>query len=211
MEQPLVTCIMPTANRQEFISNAIDNFLKQDYQNKELVIIDDGIEPSVYNIEGIDTIRYFYSEPLGTIGVKRNIACEKAKGEFIVHWDDDDLYAPDWISRQVEALSISGVELTGLGKVIFIAPNENFVYQDTSGEWICGATMAYKKSLWERYPFTNLQIGEDTDFIVNSGAKIYVLDYMAGFNARIHENNVSIRHLENMNTMKWTDLTKQEK
>ncbi len=48
--QPLVSCIMPTANRQRFIPTAISLFLRQDYPEKELVIIDDG-EHSVVDQE----------------------------------------------------------------------------------------------------------------------------------------------------------------
>lgn len=45
MKNPLVSCIMPTADRQKYIPFAVDYFLSQDYQNAELVIIDDGLEP----------------------------------------------------------------------------------------------------------------------------------------------------------------------
>ena len=41
---PMVSCIMPTYNRREFIPNAIRYFLRQDYDNKELIIIDDGTD-----------------------------------------------------------------------------------------------------------------------------------------------------------------------
>jgi hypothetical protein len=39
---PLVSCIMPTANRRRFVPEAIRLFLAQDYLEKELVILDDG-------------------------------------------------------------------------------------------------------------------------------------------------------------------------
>ena len=208
MEQPLVTCIMPTANRKEFVSAAIDNFLKQDYPNAELVIIDDGIESCIDIIPDKPNIRYFYSKPLGTIGIKRNVACEKANGKFIIHWDDDDWYAPDWISQQTEALLASKADITGLGEVIFYSLTQSFGYAgtDENGRWLCGATIAYKKKLWSQYPFSNLQIGEDTDFLLNSGGKIFVLNYLNGFKALIHDKNTSIRFLENMNTITWEVL-----
>ena len=39
---PLASCIMPTANRRQFVPEAIRYFLAQDYPNKELIVIDDG-------------------------------------------------------------------------------------------------------------------------------------------------------------------------
>ena len=39
---PLVSCIMPTYNRRPFVPKAIEYFLRQDYPNRELIILDDG-------------------------------------------------------------------------------------------------------------------------------------------------------------------------
>ena len=41
-ELPMVTCILPTYNRRHYVSKAIEYFLRQDYPNKQLIIIDDG-------------------------------------------------------------------------------------------------------------------------------------------------------------------------
>ena len=114
MNQLLVSCIMPTANRQKYIPIALNHFLAQDYPNKELVIIDDGKESIALLLPDDPRIKYFYTEPLGTVGIKRNFACNKAKGEIIMHWDDDDWYANDWISRQVHFLSTSDADICGI-------------------------------------------------------------------------------------------------
>ncbi len=202
MESPLVSCIMPTANRQKFIPLALEYFLNQDYQNAELVIIDDGLEPAYSLIPNHPKIRYFYSNPLGTIGVKRNYACEKAQGEIIMHWDDDDWYAPDWISKQIAALLSSGADITGLNKVMFYSPSieKRWMYEDSDGEkpWLCGATMAYRKSFWQEHPFMDIQVGEDYDFVWNSGAKTFAIDYFTGFVAILHAHNTSIKPVEDI-------------
>ena len=218
MNKPLVSCIMPTANRLKFIPSAIKYFLEQDYTNAELVIIDDGINAARHLIPDNPKIRYFYSQPIGTIGIKRNVACERAKGEIIIHWDDDDWYAPDWISKQTEALLTSGADITGLNRVIFFSPflDKRFMYEDTEEDkpWLCGATMAYRKKFWKEHPFVDLQVGEDYDFVWNSGAKIFALDYLAGFVAVLHPYNTSIKPVENpkhkKNGMAWIEPTKKD-
>lgn len=202
MEQPLVSCIMPTANRQKFIPFTIDYFLHQDYKNTELVIIDDGIEPAKALIPDDSKIKYFYyPNKIGTIGIKRNIACEKASGEIIVHWDDDDWYAQDWISRQVDAQLSTGADITGLNKAIFYSPmlDQKYIYEDTDEDkpWVLGGTMAYKKSFWEAHKFVDLQVGEDYDFVWNSKGKIFAIDYTDGFVAILHAHNTSIKPVEN--------------
>lgn len=202
MEQPLVTCITPTANRQKFLPLAIKYFLAQDYPNAEMVIIDDGINSAAALIPENPKIKYYYyPEKIGTIGVKRNVACEKANGEIIVHWDDDDWYAPDWISKQVEAQLTSGADITGLNIVDFYSPSVNmrWRYEDTETEkpWLCGATMAFKKSFWEQHKFIDLQVGEDYDFVWNSGGKVFAFGYKDGFVSILHAHNTSIKPVEN--------------
>lgn len=215
MNQPIVSCIMPTANRQKFIPFAIDNFLKQDYLNAELVIVDDGIESIQNLIPNHPKIIYFYSSPLGTIGVKRNFACTKANGEIIMHWDDDDWYATDWITQMTNALLDSKADMVGLNRVIFYSPSieKRFMYEDSDLEkpWICGATMTYHKSLWQNHPFVDLQVGEDYDFVWNSNAIIQALDYTKGFVAILHAHNTSIKPVENPKHKKHASTWKEPK
>lgn len=213
MDQPLVSCIMPTANRQRYLPLAIDYFLQQDYPNAELVILDDGNESAANLIPDNPKIHYFYTEPIGTIGVKRNAAIERAQGEIIVHWDDDDWYASDWVSRQVEAQLTSGADITGLNQVIFFSPSQDkrYMYVDTEEDkpWLCGATMAYRKSFWKEHSFIDLQVGEDYDFVWNSGGKVFAIDYLEGFVAILHAHNTSIKPVENpkhkKNSMAWKE------
>ena len=115
--RPLVSCIMPTTSKREkFIPMALQYFLRQDYPEKELVIVDDG-KPSIEHLIPDDiSVRYIRLENGGgmRIGAKRNHACNAAKGDIIMHWDDDDWYASDWISRQESVMSANDVDICGL-------------------------------------------------------------------------------------------------
>ena len=55
---PLVSCIMPTYNRRAFVPYAINYFLRQDYENKELLIVDDGTDPVKDLVPADKQIRY---------------------------------------------------------------------------------------------------------------------------------------------------------
>ena len=205
MNPPLVSCIMPTANREKYIPYAINYFLKQNYPNKELVIIDDGKKSIVSLIPNDPRIRYLYTEPIGSIGLKRNLACEKARGEIIVHWDDDDWHAIDWISAEVYFLQESGADICGLQDTHFYSAimNSFFTvfrqYSDSPNprNWVHGASMAYWKFFWEKHPFKDFHTGEDDDFIQNSGAKLFIHDYIDGFICMLHPHNTITRSFEN--------------
>lgn len=200
---PLVSCITPTANRQKYLPSAIKYFLHQDYPNKEMVIIDDGVDSMVSLIpENMPNIRYFYTERLGSIGIKRNYACNKANGEIIMHWDDDDWHANDWISRQVGYLLNSGADICGIEHVHFFSPVADTFWLGTAlcrekASWLNGATLAYRKTFWASNPFMDRQTAEDDAFIRYSRAKIYAHDYIDGFVAILHPENTTVKYFEN--------------
>ncbi len=120
---------MPTYNRRRFVPQAITYFLRQDYPSRELIIVDDGTEPVGDLVPDDASIRYLYREGRLTVGAKRNLACEAAKGEIIVHWDDDDWLA-DWrLSYQVESLLREEADVCGLDKLLFYSPASDRAWQ----------------------------------------------------------------------------------
>jgi glycosyltransferase involved in cell wall biosynthesis len=92
---------MPTADRRTFVAHAIGMFLAQDYDDEELLIVDDGKDPVEDIIPHVPSVRYFRLNKKRSLGAKRNFACEAAKGDLILHWDDDDWYASWLIWYQV--------------------------------------------------------------------------------------------------------------
>src|SRR4029077_19585158 len=101
---PLVSCIMPTRDRPALVSRAIGFFLRQTYANTELIVVDDGSQ-DIGDVASMDPrIRYLRLGAPQSIGTKRNVACELARGDLIAHWDDDDWYAPHRLGYQVEQL-----------------------------------------------------------------------------------------------------------
>jgi glycosyltransferase involved in cell wall biosynthesis len=192
---------MPTANREQFIPAAIQHFLKQDYPNKELIIVDDGTNSIEHLVPKNDVIKYFRLEnsTKKTTGEKRNIACEKSLGEIIAHWDDDDFYAADWLSFSVKILQENEAAICGLSQLYFYSPTEKkcwqYFYPAHEKAWVAGATMVYKKSLWQQNNFKHKQIGEDNDFVWSCSEKIFVHDYINGFVATVHANNTSVKRM----------------
>jgi O-antigen biosynthesis protein len=172
---PLVTCIMPTCDRKQFVPQAIRSFLRQDYPNAELLIVDDSREPIADLVPRHDRIRLIRLERKLTVGAKRNLACEQARGELIVHWDDDDWYPPWRITAQVRALAEGGADLCGSSQIFYVNTAENrgweYRYEASGVQWVGGNTLAYHKRFWERNRFQDLQVGEDSRFLWSSVPK----------------------------------------
>ena len=198
---PLVSCIMPTADRHAFVPQAIAHFLRQDYPHKELIIVDDGIEQVAALVPAHPSIRYLRLERRISIGAKRNLACDLAGGELIVHWDDDDWMAADWISSQVRTLRQSGADLCGLNRVLFYAPTQRMAWQyvyDGAQPWVCGGTLCYQRRFWEGNRFPDINVGEDNAFVWSARAKRVALnDNSMGYVATVHAGNTSPKDTAN--------------
>jgi Glycosyltransferases involved in cell wall biogenesis len=170
--EPLVSCIMPTCNRRRFVPQSIRCFLRQDYPNLELVIVDDGTESIADCVPEHERIRYIRLDRKLTLGAKRNFACEHSRGEIIVHWDDDDWY-PSWrVRAQVSAMLDKDSELCGSSRLYYYDADAEraweYRYAASRTEWVAGNTLAYRKSFWKLNQFPEIQVGEDSRFIWKS-------------------------------------------
>ena len=99
-----VTIIIINYNKAPYLKEAIDSALSQNYQNKEILIIDDGSTDNSQEIinsyANRERIRILYQENNGVI-YTRNKAINEAKGEFIVQLDGDDILLDGFITNAV--------------------------------------------------------------------------------------------------------------
>ena len=107
-----------------------------------------------------------------TIGHKRNEACAKARGEFIVNFDDDDYYAPSYIGDALAHLTSHNLDVTGVKEAYFanLATEQAWLYEYKGSQpYVLGSGMLYRRSKWERNKYPDISIGEDTAFVANAG------------------------------------------
>ena len=195
MQQPLVSCIMPTYNRRAFIPHAIRYFLRQDYTNKELIIIDDGTDQVADLVPDHDRIRYFYSKEKLSLGAKLNIACAHAKGSVIANWDDDDWYATRRLQYQVSEIE-KGTDLCGINNLFYydIRNRAAYLYKYPSDQpaWLIGSSLCYKKEVWNKNPYADINVGMDGLFVWSATfARVKALDDHSIAVHMIHDNNIS--------------------
>lgn len=104
-KEPLVTIMMPTFNRAEFISDAIESVLHQTYQNWELIIFDNGSTDKTKQIVSKfltdKRIRYIRNEKNLGIPKSRNVILRMSNGDFVGHLDDDDVLHADAIETMM--------------------------------------------------------------------------------------------------------------
>lgn len=185
---------MPTADRRRFVPVAIRMFLAQDYPEKELLIIDDGVDPIMDLVPTHPQIRCVRLSRRESVGTKRNLACREARGEIILHWDDDDWYAPWRVRYQVESLQADCFDLCGIDRALFIDAHSKRAWEyslsGNESRWLCGAALCYKRSFWRHHRFSDVSSGEDTRFVFSArSARSVALGDNRFFVARIHAHN----------------------
>ena len=100
---PLVSVIIPTYNRAWIIKESIDSVLSQDFNDFELIVIDDGSTDNtleILNSYGEDII-VIHQRNQG-VSSARNRGLMEASGSLIAFLDSDDLWLPGKLSLQVD-------------------------------------------------------------------------------------------------------------
>jgi len=107
---PVLTIVMPIYNHPAEVSIMIDSVIANQYQDWELLLIDDGSEPETLNM----LRTYTQSDPRIQLITRqrlpkgaqtcRNIGLEQAKGRFIVFFDSDDRVTPTCLGQRIEAM-----------------------------------------------------------------------------------------------------------
>lgn len=91
MNQPLISIIVCTYNRKQFLPETIESIFNQQYSPVEIIIIDDGSTDGTEELlkRYAGRVHYYRQENQG-ITAARNHGCRKAVGELITFQDDDD-------------------------------------------------------------------------------------------------------------------------
>ena len=119
--QPLVSVIVATYKRDDILLRALTSLATQTYENFEIILVDDNAN-SDWNtrvsrvVEGFKAdypeiaLKYIVNETNQGSAKTRNIGINASSGEFITFLDDDDIYLPENLQRQVENMLSTGAD-----------------------------------------------------------------------------------------------------
>jgi glycosyltransferase involved in cell wall biosynthesis len=192
---------MPTSDRRWCVAQAIDYFLNQDYSRSELVVVDDGNDAVLDLMPRTERIRYIRLDTRHSVGSKRNIACEQARGSIIAHWDDDDWHARHRLTYQVEKLVAADADICGLTQPLFYDTRRHaawqFMYPAGGRVWLSGSSLCYTREFWEKHRFVDIDVAEDTRFVWNAQSdRVVELEDPSFHVGIIHAHNVSAKRTE---------------
>jgi glycosyltransferase involved in cell wall biosynthesis len=109
---PLVTVVIPTLNRYEYLKDVLKDLEAQDYQNFEVIICDQTeIIPEEF-YKGWNLSIQLIKQEEKALWLARNRCIQMAKGEFILLFDDDSRVQSNWISNHLKCLDLFNVKIS---------------------------------------------------------------------------------------------------
>lgn len=108
---PMVSVVIPTYNRGEWLCEAVQSVLQQTYTNYEIIVVDDGSTENLLQHEVLhhEKVRYFRNENHG-VAYSRNFGIRHAQGKYVAFLDSDDFWRENKLDVQVAAMEESGAK-----------------------------------------------------------------------------------------------------
>ena len=161
MSLPLVSVIIPSYNRFEYLQNAIESVYNQDYKNLEIIIINDCSTDKLYYTHKFpkEVIKIDLDNNQKTVlgyvsaGHVRNFGLRKASGKYIATLDDDDIWLKGKLIKQIEILENSQNKMCStdgfFGKGVF-DKNQNYKIYNQE-HFYKRIAKKYKKNIFSNY------------------------------------------------------------
>lgn len=155
MENKLIlfTVIVPVYNTEKCISHCVESILAQDYQNFELILIDDGSTDTSGLIcdkyVQIDSRIRVIHKSNGGIASVRNLGIAEAKGEWITFCDSDDFVYRGWLSTFADNCTDVDMVCQGIRFDYSQSNFQNLQYKDVSFNYN-GDALGYVLKTYEK-------------------------------------------------------------
>lgn len=205
MTSPLVSVILPVYNGEKYLAAAIESVLAQTYPAIEIICINDGSTDASESIiaQYGTRVQYIHGSHNEGIAIARNKGIAVARGEFLAFMDADDLWKPEKISLQMEALAHDPtLDIAFCSMQCFISPelpeavralrqcNPNPMPGYISAATLVRAAAFHTVGLFD----PQWRVGEFIDWIARAkehGLRSILVDQVL-FLRRIHETNTGV-------------------
>jgi len=127
--RPEVSVVIPTKNRADFLSDALQTALAQEKVDIEVIVVDDGSDdetPALLAAAADPRIRTIRLDPSRGQCAARNAGIEAARGRWLAFLDDDDLWAPSKLRQQLDEAERTGATWAYCG-VLLVSPEGDVV------------------------------------------------------------------------------------
>jgi len=208
-DQPLATVVVLSCNRGMYARLALGQIASQDYPGPlEALVVDDGDVPveewlrreypelelvhegspaapvapqSATEPRAGLVVRLLTLPRHATAGEKRAAAAVAARGEVILHWEDDDFHEPRRVSAQVGPILRGEADVTALELSYVAALPKLELHEARAGSGIIlWSSLAYRASLGRELSFANVSLDEDVEFADRAVQRCHKMVVLSG-------------------------------
>ena len=171
---PQISIIIPTYNSESTIEETIASIQQQSFTDYEIVVIDDGSKDrTVEVVTNLTEPRLkLYTYENGGVATARNRGISHADGEFISFLDADDLWTPDKLESQIEALKRNPEAKVAYSWTSIIDEEGKFLFS--------GPRFTFQGNVYPQLLQTNFLLNASNILIHRD-----VLEVVAGFNPQL--------------------------
>ena len=179
MQAPRVSAVIATYNRAHLLRHAIESVLAQDYPNLELIVVDDGSSDGTEAlVRGYSAgrVRYLRHSRNRGLPAGRNSGIDAAEGEYVAFLDDDDMWLPSKIAKQIHAIGsrdaiLCGASINGRYQRRYRKAFVSLRELRRGNRFPPSSLLARKRVLQELRFDETLRIGEDWDALIRLAAR----------------------------------------
>jgi glycosyltransferase involved in cell wall biosynthesis len=140
--RPTVSAVIPTQKRQQMLRQAAASVLNQSFADLELIIVLNAATPeataAAQEIAHRSNVRLVTLD-YGSLPAARNAGIAVARGDWVAFLDDDDIWLPNKIERQLQAASTTGADMVNCD---FVIDNGSVVQPRGRLSWHRGLSLA---------------------------------------------------------------------
>ena len=131
VKNDLISVIIPSYNRYEYLKNAINSVLNQTYKNFEIIVVNDGsTQKEYYENEFPKSVKLINLETnqknlIGYVseGYIRNFGIREAQGSYVAFLDDDDIWLPEKLELQLSGMKESNLKFSSTDNLFKFRPS----------------------------------------------------------------------------------------
>ncbi|GLX71377.1 glycosyltransferase family 2 protein [Paenibacillus glycanilyticus] len=207
--------IITSTMRPQHIHQIFQNYARQDWDQKELIIIVNndkaGLGQYVKKAKSYPNVQVFRMAESAKLGACLNYAASLAKHEYIAKFDDDDYYGANYIPEAMAMFQTSKADIVGKLEIYYFFPHRStLMLRKKRVTWyapcskVAGATIMFHKRVLEKVSFnTEVRQGSDVRFIrgaLNNKFKLfttspYNFTALRRADRRTHTWKITDRHL----------------
>lgn len=128
-----VSIIIPVFNTEKYLERCLDSVRRQTFKNIEVICIDDGsTDKSLAILEAFakrDCRFKILKQNNKGGGAARNLGLQQALGEYVIFWDSDDFFHPEFIEVVYYQAVLKAADIVITGGKVFDCSTGNFIVQ----------------------------------------------------------------------------------